>query len=98
MPSRKSDTRRSDVSAARFVLADDDTTMATESPAPEPAEPLASTSTPAAQSFVSDKKDEKKEKDAVTIEVRFSCPSYSSPKPRSRANSKTHGGRELSRI
>ncbi|KXX80096.1 DNA polymerase epsilon subunit D [Madurella mycetomatis] len=46
MPARKSDARRSDVSVARFVLADDDTPMATESHAPEAAEPSASASTP----------------------------------------------------
>ncbi|GAB1311098.1 DNA polymerase epsilon subunit D [Madurella fahalii] len=74
MPARKSDTRRSDVSVARFVLADDDTPMATESPAPEAAEPSASTSTPVAHSLSSDKKDKEKERerererDALTIE------------------------------
>ncbi|AEO54129.1 hypothetical protein MYCTH_36377, partial [Thermothelomyces thermophilus ATCC 42464] len=37
MPSRKSDARRNDVSVARFVLAEDDSAMATESSAPGPA-------------------------------------------------------------
>lgn len=58
---------------ARFVLADDDTPMATESHAPEAAEPSASASTPTAQSLPSDKKDKEKDKekerDALTIEA-----------------------------
>jgi hypothetical protein len=69
MPSRKSDARRSDVSVARFVLADEDSAMATESPAPEPpaaepaAEPSASSSTPGPQQQPGDKKDKEKEKE-----------------------------------
>lgn len=75
MPSRKSDARRSDVSAARFVLADNDAAMTTEPAAPEAPEPSASASTPAAQSLPSDKKDKEKEKekekerDTLTIEA-----------------------------
>jgi DNA polymerase epsilon subunit 3 len=72
MPSRKSDARRSDVSVARFVLADEDSAMVTDSPAPEPpaaapvAEPSASSSTPAPQEQQQqpgDKKDKEKEKE-----------------------------------
>lgn len=69
MPSRKSDARRSDVSVARFVLADEDSAMATESPAPEPpaeapaAEPSASGSTPGPQQQPAEKKDREKEKE-----------------------------------
>ena len=85
MPSRKSDARRSDVSVARFVLADDDSAMATESPAPEPAplataaeEPSVAGSTPGPQQPSSDKKDKDKERDRererdnLTIEVCMS--------------------------
>ena len=74
-------TRKSDVSVARFVLADDeDSAMTTETPAPEAAEPSVSGSTPAAQSQPSDKKDKEKEKnkekesDNLTIEVCMSLP------------------------
>ncbi|KAK3301109.1 uncharacterized protein B0H64DRAFT_429035 [Chaetomium fimeti] len=83
MPSRKSDARRSDVSVARFVLADEDSAMTTESPAPEPAAPAASAiaepsvsgSTPGPQQ-PGDKKDKDKERererererDTLTIE------------------------------
>ncbi|AEO65878.1 uncharacterized protein THITE_2113448 [Thermothielavioides terrestris NRRL 8126] len=80
MPSRKSDVRRSDVSAARFVLADEDSTMTTESPAPAapppPTEPSASGSTTNPQQPSADKKEKDKERererererDALTIE------------------------------
>lgn len=77
MPTRKSDGRRSDVSVARFVLADeenDNSAMVAEPPAPEPAEPSVSGSTPAAQSQTADKRDKEKNKekesDNLTIEVR----------------------------
>ncbi|KAL2122713.1 hypothetical protein VTJ04DRAFT_3168 [Mycothermus thermophilus] len=68
MPSRKSDARRSDVSTARFVLADDDNSMATDPPAPAPA-PAAATKAapePAAQGTTQqsgEKKEKEKEKD-----------------------------------
>ncbi|KAK4132611.1 histone-fold-containing protein [Trichocladium antarcticum] len=75
MPTRKSDGRRSDVSVARFVLADeenDNSAMVAEPPAPEPAEPSVSGSTPAAQSQTADKRDKEKNKeresDNLTIE------------------------------
>ncbi|KAK3902214.1 histone-fold-containing protein [Staphylotrichum tortipilum] len=76
MPARKSDVRRSDVSVARFVLADEDSTMATDSPAteptptpapaaPAPAEPSApgSISSPQQQQQPSEKKDKEKDKE-----------------------------------
>ncbi|EAQ92582.1 hypothetical protein CHGG_00817 [Chaetomium globosum CBS 148.51] len=85
MPSRKSDARRSDVSVARFVLADEDSTMTTDPPATEPAAPAASAtaepsvsgSTPGPQ-HTSEKKDKDKERererererDTLTIEIQ----------------------------
>ncbi|KAK3310406.1 uncharacterized protein B0T15DRAFT_518456, partial [Chaetomium strumarium] len=69
MPSRKSDARRSDVSVARFVLAEEDSTMTTESPTPA-APPAAkersdsvSTAAPAQQGQPVDKKDKEKGKE-----------------------------------
>ncbi|KAK0730471.1 histone-fold-containing protein [Lasiosphaeris hirsuta] len=84
MPARKSDARRSDVSVARFVLADDDDDdMATEPTAAEVAEPAAPASAPPAptsQASPQERRDKEKEKekerererererDAITIE------------------------------
>lgn len=72
MPSRRNDARRSDVSVARFVLADENSAMATDPPAPRAAEPPAPSAAPAAQPpppQPSEKKDKEKEKEALTIEV-----------------------------
>ncbi len=75
MPSRKSDVRRSDVSVARFVLADEDSTMATDSPATEPtptpapaapaapAGPSAPDSVSSPQQQSGDKKDKERERE-----------------------------------
>ncbi|KAL2017536.1 hypothetical protein VTK56DRAFT_1970 [Thermocarpiscus australiensis] len=70
-------TRKSDVSVARFVLADEDSAMTTESPAPEAAEPPASTMSaphPSSHDKKEKEKDREKEKekererDTLTIE------------------------------
>lgn len=84
MPARKSDARKSDVSVARFVLAEGDTVMATDTPSTEPAatpagaaESAASGSAPPQSGDKKDKdkekeKEKEKERDTLTIEVRMS--------------------------
>lgn len=84
MPSRKSDARRSDVSVSRIVVADEDSPMAHDAPASEPAAPTSSSdaqatgtslpalnqqSTPETKSMEKDK-DKERDRDTVSIEVR----------------------------
>lgn len=83
MPVRKSDARRSDVSVARFVLADDNDGQVTQPASVEPPASAAATSVPpqappAQSSSPHEKKDKEKEKDkdkdrdTITIEVILS--------------------------